>query len=477
LLTRTGDTGITCVPSSLTFTAANWNTGVVVTCTATAGPAGTATVTASAAGYTPATVTVTRSAPVLPVANPYLDAGVYVNPQWRAKALAEPGGNRVADQPTAVWLDSIAAVHGTPGGAMGLAAHLDAALVQAAGQPAGRSTVVQLVIYNLPGRNCARMASTGELGPTELARYKAEFIDPIAAILARPAYAGLRIVTVVEPDSLPNLVTNTGTRPAATVLCDTMAANNGYVDGIGYALAKFGAVPNVYNYLDVSHHGQIGWLDNAEPTTTLMLRAAQASGSTVANVRGFATNTANFAAVEEPFIPVNALTRQSRWIDFNIFNDELTFARSFRTRLVAAGFGSNIGIVIDTSRNGWAGPDRPLGPSTSPDLNTFVNQSRIDRRISKANYCNQVGAGLGERPRAAPTADVHAYAWIKPPGESDGHSVSIPGIGFDRMCDPTYTGPPRGGISPSGALAEAPVAGAWFPAQFQQLMQNAFPPL
>ena len=49
--------------------------------------------------------------------------------------------------------------------------------------------VFQMVIYDLPGRDCAALASNGELGPTELPRYKAEYIDPIAAILRA---AGIR---------------------------------------------------------------------------------------------------------------------------------------------------------------------------------------------------------------------------------------------------------------------------------------------
>jgi cellulose 1,4-beta-cellobiosidase len=148
-----------------------------------------------------------------------------------------------------------------------------------------------------------------------------------------------------------------------------------------------------------------------------------------------------------------------------------------RNRLIAAGFDPGIGFVVDTSRNGWGGPARPTGPATSPDPNAFVDQSRIDRRYRKANYCNQAGAGLGERPAAAPAAGIHAYAWIKPPGESDGSSTAIPGATFDRMCDPTYAGPPRGGNIVTGALPGAPPAGTWFPAQFQQLMRNAYPPM
>ena len=83
------------------------------------------------------------------VDNPYTGAVGYGNPQWRATAAAEPGGERVAGNPTAVWLDSIAAVGGT-GAGMGLRAHLDEALAQGAGY-------AQFVIHNLPGRDCDRL--------------------------------------------------------------------------------------------------------------------------------------------------------------------------------------------------------------------------------------------------------------------------------------------------------------------------------
>jgi cellulose 1,4-beta-cellobiosidase len=113
-------------------------------------------------------------------------------------------------------------------------------------------------------------------------------------------------------------------------------------------------------------------------------------------------------------------------------------------------------------------------------VNTFVNQSRIDRRIHAGNWCNQSGAGLGERPRANPEPGIDAYVWVKPPGESDGSSSLIPnneGKGFDRMCDPTYTGNERNGNSATGSLPNAPISGAWFSAQFRELMANAYPAL
>ncbi|MET0426112.1 MAG: glycoside hydrolase family 6 protein [Actinoplanes sp.] len=415
------------------------------------------------------------------VDNPYAGVKGYVNPEWKAKADAEPGGNRVSNNPTAVWLDRTAAIEGTSdsssNGSMGLADHLDAALAQGAGY-------IQIVIYNLPGRDCAALASNGELGPNDLPRYKSEYIDPIAAIQSQPKYAGLRIINIVEIDSLPNLVTNTSGQAGGTATCDTMKANGGYVQGIGYALNKLGAIGNVYNYVDAAHHGWIGWDSNFGPTADIMLQAAQASGN-VNNVTGFITNTANYSALREPFVqPTTQVggqsVRQSKWVDWNQYTDELTFAQAFRTKLVSVGFNANIGMLIDTSRNGWGGSARPTAASTSTDINTFVDQSRIDRRIHAGNWCNQSGAGLGERPTAAPASGIDAYVWVKPPGESDGSSSLIPndeGKGFDRMCDPTYTGNARNGNSLSGALPNAPISGAWFSAQFRQLMANAYPAL
>ncbi|MEU9733437.1 glycoside hydrolase family 6 protein [Streptomyces sp. NPDC048002] len=414
------------------------------------------------------------------VDNPYSGAQVYVNPEWSAKAAAEPGGSRISNQPTGVWLDRIAAINGVNGG-MGLRDHLDEALTQ----KGSGELVVQLVIYNLPGRDCAALASNGELGPTEIGRYRTEYIDPIAAILADPKYASLRIVTTVEIDSLPNLVTNTGSRPTATPQCDVMKANGNYVKGVGYALSELGDVPNVYNYVDAGHHGWIGWDDNFAPSAQLFKEAATAEGATVNDVHGFITNTANYSALKENNFTINdsvagKSVRESKWVDWNRYVDEQSFAQGFRNQLVSVGFNTDIGMLIDTSRNGWGGTARPAGPGATTSVDTYVDGGRYDRRIHIGNWCNQSGAGLGERPQAAPATGIDAYVWMKPPGESDGASQEIAndeGKGFDRMCDPTYTGNPRNGNNLSGALPNAPISGHWFSAQFQQLMQNAYPPL
>ncbi|MFC4465430.1 glycoside hydrolase family 6 protein [Streptomyces xiangluensis] len=414
------------------------------------------------------------------VDNPYSGAKVYVNPEWSANARAETGGSRIADQPTGVWLDRTAAINGA-NGKMGLRAHLDEALEQKGSD----ELVVQLVIYNLPGRDCAALASNGELGPTEIDKYKTQYIDPIAAILADPKYADLRIVTTVEVDSLPNLVTNAGSRPTATPECDVMKANGNYVKGVGYALNKLGDVANVYNYVDAGHHGWIGWDDNFGPSADVFKQAATAEGASVNDVHGFITNTANFSALKEDHFTINDTVagksvRESKWIDWNRYVDEQSFAQAFRDKLVSVGFNSGIGMLIDTSRNGWGGASRPTGPGATTSVDTYVDGGRYDRRLNPGNWCNQSGAGLGERPQAAPATGIDAYVWMKPPGESDGASKEIPndeGKGFDRMCDPTYEGNPRNNFNMSGALPDAPLSGRWFSAQFQELMRNAYPAL
>ncbi|WP_062204210.1 glycoside hydrolase family 6 protein [Streptomyces sp. NBRC 109706] len=421
--------------------------------------------------------------PLARVDNPYEGAGVYVNPDWAANASAEPGGSAIADQPTAVWLDRRAAIDGgSAGNSTGLREHLDNALVQAQDH---ENFVFQVVVYNLPGRDCAALASNGELAPDDLATYQNEFIDPIAEIIGDPAYADLRIVTIIEIDSLPNLVTNVSPRETAVPECDEMLANGNYVNGIAYAIEQLGAIENVYNYIDAGHYGWIGWDNNFGASAELFAETATTGGASVDNVHGFIVNTANFGPAVEPYYDVTDTVngrsvREGSWVDWNNYNDNQSFAQAFRQELVSKGFSSDIGMLIDTSRSGWGGSDRPTGTSSSTDLDTYVDESRVDKRFQTGNWCNQAGAGLGERPEASPAPGIDAYVWIKPPGESDGSSEEIPndeGKGFDRMCDPTYEGNALNNYNMSGALPDAPISGHWFSAQFQELLANAYPPL
>ena len=131
--------------------------------------------------------------------------------------------------------------------------------------------------------------------------------------------------------------------------------------------------------------------------------------------------------------------------------DEASYTADMYSRLVQGGFPSSIGMLIDTSRNGWGGGQRPTAASTSTSVETFVTQSKVDHRPHRGAWCNQNGAGIGERPVATPpgfpSSHIDGFVWVKPPGESDGASSDIPnneGKRFDRMCDPTFAAPALG---------------------------------
>ena len=414
--------------------------------------------------------------------NPFVDAQWYVDPIWSAKAQAETGGSRVAGYNTAVWMDRIGAISPTDG-SFGLRDHLDAALAQ-------KANVIQVVVYDLPNRDCHALASNGELkqGAEGSARYRTEYVDAIASIFADPKYSSLRIIAIIEPDSLPNLVTNLSD-PDCQLATDP---THGYAANTRYTLSKLYPITNVYSYVDIGHSGWLGWPDNFGPAVTLIGNTIKSATGGVNSVAGFVSNTSGYTPLYEPFLDSLAnsafsgggQTRQAAFYEWNPHFSEVGFVQAWRNAMINNGFPSSIGMLVDTSRNGWGGPNRPTSQSTSSQLNTFVDQSRIDRRTHRGNWCNQRG-GIGERPRVAPVAGIDAYVWVKPPGESDGAaSLALsfdpqdPAKGFDRMCDPTYNyNPGSGNNVDTGALPGAPVAGRWFKEGFQVLLQNAYPPL
>ncbi|WP_197038974.1 glycoside hydrolase family 6 protein, partial [Herbidospora cretacea] len=266
-----GDTNITVSSgASLTFTTSNWQTPQTVTLAAAQDSdqtAGTRPITVASSGLTSVTVTATEGDDdiVNPgrVDNPYAGATGYVNPDWSASAASEPGGSAVANTSTAIWLDRIAAITSGSAGnnSKGLRDHLDLAVQQDAANGSAPLTI-QVVIYNLPNRDCSALASNGELKVAQngLNRYKTEYIDPIASIMADPAYRNLRIVAIIEIDSLPNLVTNLN-----LAACQEAKNSGAYEQGVAYALSKLYAIPNVYNYVDAGHHGWLGWDTNFGP--------------------------------------------------------------------------------------------------------------------------------------------------------------------------------------------------------------------
>jgi cellulose 1,4-beta-cellobiosidase len=407
--------------------------------------------------------------------NPFVGARPYVNPDYTAQAETSAGAatdpalaaamRQVGATPTAVWLDTISQV-----GLM--TTHLDRAL--AAGQD-----LVIFVLHDLPGRGCdAAELSELQLNDQGLATYRSQFIDAAAAIARQPRYAGVRIVFVVEPGALASLITG------LSVPCTVGAGPSIYMQSLQYAVDTLHAIPNAYVYLDLAHAARLGWTESASRMVTLLGQVSSGFAAGKGAVDGFVTNVGEYVPTQEPYLTAHQTVGAnqvwtSTFYDYDPMLDDATYAADMYARLVTAGWPAGIGMLSDTSRNGWGGPLRPTGPSSATsDVDAFVNGSKVDRRADRTLWCNPAGAGIGQRPQAAPVdfpaAHYDAYVWVRSPGLSDGASLNVyDGPWYNRMCDPTYTTPQ--GV-PTGALPDAPPAGRWFPAQFTQLVQNAWPP-
>lgn len=165
----------------------------------------------------------------------------------------------IYNQPTAVWIDSIAAIP-------------RARRALAAAARASPPSLVTLVVYNLPNRDCAAQSSGGEIccfdmppsmpscqlkwgGNCDhgLSRYRNEFIMPIAAILAE--YQSVPTALIIEPDSLPNLVTS------HTGECRGGATTDGYKRGVAHAVRTLAPLASAV-YLDAGHGGWVGYETN-----------------------------------------------------------------------------------------------------------------------------------------------------------------------------------------------------------------------
>jgi cellulose 1,4-beta-cellobiosidase len=356
--------------------------------------------------------------------NPFDGADFYVDPAYasqvestiRVAPARSAQLRKLESMPTAVWLDSIAAV-------AGLARTLDDALARQ--KQTGRPVVTVIVVYDLPERDCAASASSGELvlAAGGEARYEREFIDPIGAQLR--AHPSQRVVVVLEPDSLANIATNTSIAKCA-------AADGVYRRSIALAVRRL-SMPSVWLYLDAAHAAWLGWARNRAKIAQIYRDVlAQAGGAD--KIRGFATNVSNYDTLKGGDI--------ARLEPSDPCPDELTYVEKLAASLAEVGIVGK-GFLVDTSRNGRAGIKSKSG-----------------------SWCNVAGAGLGERPQASPAPGVDAYWWIKPPGASDGGSdPSAPG--YDANC----------GAGSADSLPGAPRAGQWFYAQLLQLVDNAEPPL
>ncbi|KAI1408447.1 glycoside hydrolase family 6 protein [Hypoxylon sp. FL1857] len=314
---------------------------------------------------------------------------------------------KVADVGSFLWLDSIANI-----------AKFDPAV-----EAVGEGEILGLVIYDLPGRDCAAKASNGELKYNELDKYKTQYIDPIVAKVK--ANADTAFALLIEPDSLPNLVTN-----ADKTECSQ--SKTAYEEGVAYALKSLN-LPNVIMYVDAGHGGWLGWDANLKPGAEELAKVYKNAGSPK-QVRGYATNIAGWNAWDqEPGEFADASDAK-----YNSCQNEKTYVTKFSDALKTAGFPNH--AIVDTGRNAVTGLREEWG-----------------------DWCNVNGAGFGVRPTADTGLELaDAFVWGKPGGESDGTSDSS-ATRYDSFC-----GKPD-------AFKPSPEAGEWNQAYFEMLLKNAKP--
>lgn len=354
-------------------------------------------------------------------------------------------------------------------------------------------TAVNFIIYNLPNRDCKAFASNGEIccDRSEKCRmnknnycntecqqkaincndgideYKKTYIDPIVAILSKSKYNNIRKLLVIEPDSLPNCVTNVGINGCSENTC------NAYKEGIKYAINNLYTIPNTYLYLDAGHGGWLGWENNIIKFIEIVKKLP------TEKIRGFTTNTANYQILGKGcnfknatkyydiinycqtinknnsccFDPCNFINQ------YNAANNEINYIQIINYYSKDIKFNTidkKPRFVIDTGRNG-------------------NNVARIGAEACKV-WCNINNAKTGHIPTTKTELSIiDAYAWLKTPGESDGcinfdrqHKCQYPTkcIRYDEQC-----GNYPENIGYSNNQPCPPEAGQWFDYQIIQLNQ------
>ncbi|KAK6496014.1 hypothetical protein TWF481_002042 [Arthrobotrys musiformis] len=328
------------------------------------------------------------------------------------KASLTAAAKAVATVPTFVWFDTIDKLSQLPG-------HLNDIRAKRA---TGADTIGIFVVYDLPDRDCAALASNGELSIANngVNIYKTQYIDPMVAIFKQ--YPDVPIALVIEPDSVANMITNMGVAKCSN-------AKTSYEECINYAVTKLN-LPNIAMYLDAGHAGWLGWPDNLTKSGPYYAGIYKNAGSP-ASFRGLATNVANYNAWSISTCP--SYTQ-------GLANcDEKRYINAFYPLLQSNGWDAR--FIVDQGRSG----KQPTGQQQWGD------------------WCNAIGTGFGLRP-SSNTGDslVDAFVWIKPGGECDGTSDTS-AVRYDSHC------------GSASSLKPAPEAGTWFQAYFEQLLVNANP--
>eukprot|EP01083_Nonionella_stella_P036091 98491_1 len=374
--------------------------------------------------------------------NPYAGKTVYIQQAYvkevQGSINAHPDKatllKKYQNVPVFYWIDSMARIKN-------LTTVMDGALAQA--NNGSQQIVVQIIIYDIPDRDCSAAASNGEIKcenaqcATGIQTYQTQYIDPIYNIISQSKYSKLTIVALIEPDSLPNLATNMN-------VAKCQQAQTAYMTAIPYAIKKLATLPNVFQYVDAAHGGWLGWPDNAQKFSTIISQVLQSAGGQQ-TIQGFASNTANYQ-------PLGSLTDETDPCllkqNYNDCVNEAIYIQYLSGYMEKAGV-TGKSWITDTSRNGV------------PDCRKARSESCGD---PCCEWCNIANSGFGNMPstNVASTGltNLDAFVWAKVPGESDGTSDTT-ASNYDFHCGSDESVP------------NSPQAGMWFDSFFVMLATNA----
>lgn len=140
---------------------------------------------------------------------------------------------------------------------------------------------------------------------------------------------------------------------------------------------------------------------------------------------------------------VRALSAAGAWVYLDAGNSVWQPASVMAARLRAAGVKDARGFATNVSGFRPTSEERRFGSAVLADLKAkgiknrrfVVNTSRNGGTVPADEWCNPSAARLGEAPRVVNDAEVDAYLWVKPPGESDGdcgRGEPAPGVWWDE---------------------------------------------
>ena len=363
---------------------------------------------------------------------------------------------------SAYWLDIKAKVNGNLTDTSSAQGILKDASLQAP------VPLVTFIVYDLPNRDCHAKASNGEICCSKKAdgtcdysasgdcadglnEYKNEYIAPLASTIK--AYCGrVPMVLVIEPDSLPNLATNTGDPH-----CGNAATSAAYEVGIPFAInALSEACPDATIYLDAAHGGWLGWENNI----ALFAKSVQKL-DIASKIRGFSSNVANYQPLGIQCPETGYCLNGQHASDpccadpckletqYNPANNELNYVLELGAAMTKQMPDFAPSFIIDTGRNGVA-----------------------NMRSDCSNWCNIRGSGVGALPSTQVNiSSIDAFMWLKTPGESDGCTSVLPSgdacARFDSMCASVDS------VGSSSGEPRAPEAGKWFDYEVKMLAKNA----